>query len=98
MRQALRPDGRADGVFIQSGAAEPQLWSKNWPGSLSSWLTLRLCTFKDAQMAIIAVLEKNGRQEMVDVGRHIEHKDSEMAELALVVGDDWRVRRLGTIL
>ena len=48
-------------------------------------------------MSIIAVLEKNGQREMVDVGRYVEHKDSDMAELALVVGDDWRVRGLGTI-
>ena len=52
----------------------------------------------DAQMAAIAVLEKNGQREMPDVGRYVEDKDSDMAELALVLGDDWRIRGLGTIL
>jgi predicted RNA binding protein YcfA (HicA-like mRNA interferase family) len=49
-------------------------------------------------MAAIAVLEKNGQREMPDVGRHIEHKDSDMAELALVPGDDRRAKGPGTIL
>jgi hypothetical protein len=49
-------------------------------------------------MAIVAVLEKNGRQEMLDVGKYIEDKNSAMSELALVVGDDWRGKGLGAIL
>jgi len=47
-----------------------------------------------AQMAIVAVLEKNGRQEMLDVGKYIEDKNSAMSELVLVVGDDWRAKGL----
>jgi hypothetical protein len=45
-------------------------------------------------MAIVAVLEKNGRQEMLDVGKYIEDKNSAMSELVLVVGDDWRAKGL----
>ncbi len=52
----------------------------------------------DAQMAIVAVLRTNGDEDIIGVGRYIREKDSDMAELALLVRDDWQGKGLGTIL
>jgi RimJ/RimL family protein N-acetyltransferase len=52
----------------------------------------------DEQMAIVAIVEKNGDEEMAAVARYIREKDSDLAELALLVGDDWQGKGLGTIL
>ncbi len=52
----------------------------------------------ETQVAIIAVIQKNGQEEMIGVGRYVLEKDSDMAELALLVGDKWQGKGLGTIL
>jgi acyl-CoA hydrolase/RimJ/RimL family protein N-acetyltransferase len=52
----------------------------------------------DTQMAVIAVVQANGEEQMIGVGRYVRDKDSDMAELALLVGDDWQGKGLGTIL
>lgn len=52
----------------------------------------------DAQMAIVAVVERNSDQDIIGVGRYIRDKDSDLAELALLVRDDWHGRGLGSLL
>jgi acyl-CoA hydrolase/RimJ/RimL family protein N-acetyltransferase len=52
----------------------------------------------DTQMAIIAVVQENGEERMIGVGRYIRERNSDMAELALVVGDDWQGKGVGTLL
>lgn len=52
----------------------------------------------DTQMAIIAVLDRNGVEQMIAVGRYIKEKDSDVAELALLVEEDWQGKGLGTML
>ncbi len=52
----------------------------------------------EAQMAIVAVLEKNGDEDFIGVGRYVRDKDSDMAELALLVRDDWQGKGVGTLL
>lgn len=52
----------------------------------------------DTQTAIVAVLETNGQEQIVGVGRYIGEKESDMAELALLVQDDWQGKGLGTLL
>ncbi len=52
----------------------------------------------DTQMAIVAVVETNGDEAIIGVGRYIREKGSDMAELALLVHDDWQAKGLGTLL
>ncbi|MGB5932223.1 MAG: GNAT family N-acetyltransferase [Anaerolineae bacterium] len=52
----------------------------------------------DTQMAIVAVLETDGQEQIVGVGRYTRERESDMAELALLVQDDWEGKGLGTLL
>jgi acyl-CoA hydrolase/GNAT superfamily N-acetyltransferase len=52
----------------------------------------------DEHMAIVAIDEGDGEQQMVGVGRYVKEKDSDMAELALLVKDDWQGKGLGTLM
>nr|NIN66947.1 GNAT family N-acetyltransferase [Anaerolineae bacterium]NIN97080.1 GNAT family N-acetyltransferase [Anaerolineae bacterium]NIQ80028.1 GNAT family N-acetyltransferase [Anaerolineae bacterium] len=48
--------------------------------------------------AIVAILEDGSEEQMIGVGRYAKDKDSDMAELALLVHDDWQGKGLGTLL
>lgn len=50
------------------------------------------------QIAIVAILEDGSEEQMIGVGRYAKDKDSDMAELALLVHDDWQGKGLGTLL
>jgi acyl-CoA hydrolase/GNAT superfamily N-acetyltransferase len=52
----------------------------------------------DEHMAIVAIVEIDGEEQMVGVGRYVKEKDSDMAELALLARDDWQGRGLGTLM
>jgi len=52
----------------------------------------------DEHMAIVAIQEVDGEERMVGVGRYIKGKDSDMAELALLVKDDWQGKGLGLLM
>jgi acyl-CoA hydrolase/GNAT superfamily N-acetyltransferase len=49
-------------------------------------------------MAIVAILERNGEEQMIGVGRYVKEKDSDMAELALLVRDDWQGKGIGALM
>jgi acyl-CoA hydrolase/GNAT superfamily N-acetyltransferase len=49
-------------------------------------------------MAIVAIAEREGEEQMVGVGRYIKEKDSDMAELALLVRDDWQGKGVGGLM
>jgi RimJ/RimL family protein N-acetyltransferase len=52
----------------------------------------------DEQMAIVAILDRNGEEQMIGVGRYVKQKDSDMAELALLVNDEWQGRGVGSLM
>jgi RimJ/RimL family protein N-acetyltransferase len=52
----------------------------------------------ESQMAIVAAVQSNGDEDIIGVGRYVREKDSDLAELALLVRDDWQGNGLGTIL
>lgn len=52
----------------------------------------------DEQMAIVAILDNNSEEQMIGVGRYVREKNSDMAELALLVHDDWQGRGVGTLM
>jgi GNAT superfamily N-acetyltransferase len=49
-------------------------------------------------MAIVAILEREGEEQMLGVGRYVKEKDSDMAELALLVRDDWQGKGIGALM
>ena len=50
----------------------------------------------DREMALIAVLTENGKEEMLGVVRLIADKDKENAQFAIVVADEWQHQGLGS--
>jgi acetyltransferase len=48
------------------------------------------------EMAFIATTEIDGRENEVAVGRYVTNPDGESCEFALVVGDEWRQRGIGS--
>jgi acyl-CoA hydrolase/GNAT superfamily N-acetyltransferase len=52
----------------------------------------------DEHMAIVVIVETNGEEQMIGVGRYIKEKDSDLAELALLVHDDWQGKGVGTMM
>ncbi len=52
----------------------------------------------DREMAFIALHEADGKKEQIGVARYNMEPDGETAEFALVVGDEWQSRGLGTAL
>jgi len=49
-------------------------------------------------MAIVAVLESDGKEEIIGVGRYGLDENTNSAEVALVVRDDWQGKGIGTAL
>jgi len=52
----------------------------------------------DREMALIAVIERDGREEELGVARYMTNPDGETCEFALVVADAWHHKGLGTRL
>jgi len=50
------------------------------------------------EMAIVGVVEEYGREKIIAVGRYSLESESNMAEAALLVHDDWQGRGIGTRL
>jgi GNAT superfamily N-acetyltransferase len=49
-------------------------------------------------MAIVGVVEEYGREKIIAVGRYSLEPESNIAEAALLVQDDWQGRGIGTRL
>lgn len=52
----------------------------------------------DREMAIVGIVEENGRKRMIGVGRLISDPDRTRAEYAVFVADPWQNKGLGSIL
>lgn len=50
----------------------------------------------DREMAFIATTETGGKEEEIAVGRYVTNPDGRSCEFALVVGDAWRRKGIGT--
>ena len=50
----------------------------------------------DREMAFIATTESQGKEEEIAVGRYVTNPDGKSCEFALVVGDAWRRKGIGT--
>jgi acetyltransferase len=49
----------------------------------------------DREMALIAVIERDGKEMQVGVARYATNPDGESCEFAVVVGDDWNHKGIG---
>ena len=49
-------------------------------------------------MAIVGLVEEDGREKIIAVGRYALESESNMAEVALLVQDDWQGKGIGTWL
>ena len=52
----------------------------------------------ETEMALVGVVERDGVEEIVAVGRYMCEQAGQTAELAFAVRDDWQRRRIGTLL
>ena len=49
----------------------------------------------DREMALIAVVEANGRETEIAVTRYVTNPDGKSCEFAIVVADEWQQRGIG---
>lgn len=52
----------------------------------------------DREMALVAIDNSNDQEKIIGVGRYIINSDSDSAEFALVVADQWHGKGVGTLL
>ncbi len=52
----------------------------------------------DRELALVAIIEKEGQKQIIGVVRLIKHPDEENAEMAVVVSDAWQGKGLGWLL
>jgi acetyltransferase len=68
------------------------------PKVTHTWLTRFTHIDYDREMAIVAILEEDGKEKMLGVVRIIEDAWRETAEYAIVVADEWQKVGLGNIM
>ena len=52
----------------------------------------------DREYALIATTRRGGPERQIGVARYVKQPDSDMAEFAIVLSDDWQGRGLGHVL
>lgn len=50
------------------------------------------------EMALIATIDDDGRERQIGVARYIKPEDSDVAEMAIVIADEWQGKGIGTRL
>ena len=68
-------------------------------GNLSDTMLIRFTQIDyDREMALIALVQENGEEREIAVARYATNPDGQSCEFAIVVGDEWQGRGLGTRL
>ncbi|MCR4404930.1 MAG: bifunctional acetate--CoA ligase family protein/GNAT family N-acetyltransferase [Candidatus Acetothermia bacterium] len=68
-------------------------------GEITHEFATRYCFIDyEREVAIVAELEEGGERKLIGVGRLTSEPNQEEAELAVVVGDPWQGRGVGTLL
>jgi acetyltransferase len=68
-------------------------------GEITHEFATRYCFIDyEREVAIVAELEEEGQRKLIGVGRLTSEPNLEEAELAVVVGDPWQGRGVGTLL
>ncbi|HXF15543.1 MAG TPA: GNAT family N-acetyltransferase [Burkholderiales bacterium] len=97
----IRPeDAHIEREFVQ--ALSPQTKYLRFLGAMKDLTPAMLARFTqvdyDREMALIAVVENQGRERQIGVARYVINPDATSCEYAIVVSEDWQGRGLGRYL
>ncbi len=94
----IRPeDAEIEQEFVRNLSDEAKYFRfMNTMQELSQTMVVRFTQIDyDREMALIAITEKDGRDEEVGVCRYATNPDGESCEFALVVSDQWQHKAIG---
>ena len=97
----IRPEDEPLWMELLAGCSRESIYARfrhffQWQ---SHQAAVRYCFIDyDREIAMVAELEREGRRELLGVGRLVADPDHESVEYAVLVGDKWQNRGLGSVL
>lgn len=97
----IRPEDEPLWMELLAGCSRESIYARfrhffQWQ---SHQAAIRYCFIDyDREIAMVAELNRNGRRELLGVGRLVADPDHESVEYAVLVGDKWQSQGLGSIL
>ncbi len=97
----IRPEDEPLWMELLAGCSRESIYARfrhffQWQ---SHQAAVRYCFIDyDREIAMVAELERDGRRQLLGVGRLVADPDHESVEYAVLVGDKWQNRGLGSVL
>lgn len=97
----IRPEDEPLWMDLLAGCSRESIYARfrhffQWQ---SHQAAVRYCFIDyDREIAMVAELERDGRRELLGVGRLVADPDHESVEYAVLVGDKWQNKGLGSVL
>ena len=97
----IRPEDEPLWMELLAGCSRESIYARfrhffQWQ---SHQAAVRYCFIDyDREIAMVAELERGGRRELLGVGRLVADPDHESVEYAVLVGDQWQNKGLGSVL
>ena len=97
----IRPEDEPLWMEMLAGCSRESIYARfrhffQWQ---SHQAAIRYCfTDYDREIAMVAELSRDGRRELLGVGRLVADPDHESVEYAVLVGDRWQNKGLGSVL
>ena len=97
----IRPEDEPMWMELLAGCSRESIYARfrhffQWQ---SHQAAIRYCFIDyDREIAMVAEWNRNGRRELLGVGRLVADPDHESVEYAVLVGDKWQNRGLGSVL
>ncbi|MCU0235955.1 MAG: GNAT family N-acetyltransferase [Acidobacteria bacterium] len=97
----IRPEDEPMWMELLAGCSRESIYARfrhffQWQ---SHQAAIRYCFIDyDREIAMVAELERDGRRELLGVGRLVADPDHESVEYAVLVGDQWQNKGLGSVL
>ena len=97
IRPIRAEDAETEAKFVRELSEESKYFRfMNTFHELSREMLVRLTQIDyHSEMALIAMVNRNGEDEQIGVARYVTNIDKKSCEFALVVSDDWRGRGIG---